>query len=374
MQLVAALKKLSALVVCSLPLLALADPRYGVTVIGTTEGSARGINSAGQVVGNFSISGGTTHAFLYSGASFFDLGTLGGASSAAWGINDAGQIVGSADNGSGIGRPFLYSGGSMNDLGTLGGQGGFAWAINNAGQVVGGADTAGGSQHPFLFSGGTMQDLGTLPASYDPPAAAFAINNHGMIAGASGTGDFTPPETAYHGWVRQGSGPLVDVGTFGGQYSRAYGINDLGDVVGVAATAELHFDNAFLYSNGILTPLGVLGGGYAEAYDINNLRQIVGAASGWGVSGGFLYEGGAMLDLTSLIDPASGWSVFGAYGINDLGQIAATVCKNRECFAARLDPLSPVSEPGQQAMLWTGVALLGAGALRRRGRAMRRCA
>ena len=48
-----------------------------------------------------------------------DLGTLGGNYSAAKGINSSGQVVGNSLNASGFYRAFLYSGGSMTDLGTL---------------------------------------------------------------------------------------------------------------------------------------------------------------------------------------------------------------------------------------------------------------
>ena len=93
-----------------------------------------------------------------------DLGTLGGTYSVATGINNSGQIVGYADTASGQTHAFLYSGGTMTDLGTLpGGTYSFATGINNNGQIVGYSTTASGQTHAFLYSGGQMTDLGTLP-------------------------------------------------------------------------------------------------------------------------------------------------------------------------------------------------------------------
>ena len=77
---------------------------YSVTDLGTVGGPnaeegtnsyAYGINASGQVVGTSFISANNvTHAFLYSGGTMQDLGTLGGRQSYAYGINASGQVVG----------------------------------------------------------------------------------------------------------------------------------------------------------------------------------------------------------------------------------------------------------------------------------------
>ncbi|MFL6630921.1 MAG: HAF repeat-containing protein [Massilia sp.] len=363
------LGRLLALAACCLSLHAQADPRYSVTVVGTADSVGYGINASGQVVGYLTTLGGNEHAFLYNNISTLDLGTLGGITSVAYGISDAGQVVGGAENVAGYLRPFSYAGGTMSDLGTLGGPSGFASAINNHGQIVGLADTAAAGPRAFLVAGGTMQDLGTLPSSGEFYSNANAINDHGKIAGGSSAGEFTPPEPPFHAFVRCCDGRLTDLGTFGGQYSEAFGINELGEVVGVAATASLMTDHAFLYSHGVMHDIGTLepgGEGYAEAFDINNLSQAVGRAFGSAPTGlGFLYEGGAMVALDTLIDPTSGWTVVDARSINDAQQIAGTACMAGLCHAVRLDLVSPVPEPDAAAMLVAGLALVGARLQRR---------
>src|SRR3954468_20479642 len=74
-----------------------------------------------------------------------DLGALpGGVDSTAFGINDAHQVVGQSDTTGSFSHAFLYSGGTMSDLGTLGGDYSTAKGINKTGQIAGSSSTAGG--------------------------------------------------------------------------------------------------------------------------------------------------------------------------------------------------------------------------------------
>ena len=86
-----------------------------------------------------------------------DLGTLGGDQSYAYGINNSGQIVGASQiTGDTATHAFLYSGGTMQDLGTLAsGTDSSAYGINNptalnnySAQAVGGASTGNSPNTP----------------------------------------------------------------------------------------------------------------------------------------------------------------------------------------------------------------------------------
>ncbi len=70
---------------------------------------------------------------------------------------------------------------------------------------------------------------------------------------------------------------LVDVGTLGGENSKAIAINDQGVVVGWSETCPPECrTEAFVWQNGVIAPLGTLGGAWSQAVSVNSLGQIVG--------------------------------------------------------------------------------------------------
>lgn len=76
----------------AVPIVALAAPKYSVTVVGVAGSRANGINSSGTVVGNFPLAG-NTHGFVNAAGVITDLGTLGGANSFAAAINNGGRSL-----------------------------------------------------------------------------------------------------------------------------------------------------------------------------------------------------------------------------------------------------------------------------------------
>jgi probable HAF family extracellular repeat protein len=92
-----------------------------------------------------------------------------------------------------------------------------------------------------------------------------------------------------------------DLGTLGGSYSYAFGINRGGAVVGVSATSDGQ-EHAFLWRNGTLTDLGVaVGRGSSGARAINRSGDVVGAStSADGPVHAVLWSQGGMTDLGTL--------------------------------------------------------------------------
>lgn len=204
-----------------------------------------------------------------------DLGTLGGPQGYAWDINPAGDIVGYSLTTSSLSRATLWSGNLILDLGTLGGPDSIAYALNATGAVAGTADGPDGTQRAALWRDpqSTPLDLGSL--SGGSWQTARDVNDDGSVI-LWGT-----PAGATHNhaamWDGAESSPIIDLGTFGGQESWAYGINNSDQVVGWAELPEGNY-HAFLWDRGEMLDLGTLGGLFSSAYAISDNGTIVGFA------------------------------------------------------------------------------------------------
>ena len=235
-----------------------------------------------------------------------DLGTLPGyTSSEALGINAAGQVVGTSSDMQSQSRPFLWDDGVMTNLGTLGGSRGTAHGISDTGLIVGESEDSTHTMHAFLWENGAMTDLGT--------GVAFAVNDQGQ---AVGCGYPTSPAPPCHAVLWQ-AGRVTDLGTLGGRSGSAYGINNVGQVIG-SSFAPDGFMHAFLWQDGTMTDLGGLPGyQFSVAWDINDVGQVVGSSDGQdGTTHAVLWEHGGVRDLGNL-----GGRGATAFGINDAGQV-----------------------------------------------------
>jgi probable HAF family extracellular repeat protein len=145
----------------------------------------------------------------------------------------------------------------VKDLGTLGGTSGVAEGISDRGRVVGSANLLGDqNERAFLCElniqgdcrDGVLTDLGTLGG--ENSQVQFAVNdNRGLIVGDAEISATDPHNEDFCGFDRTGGVPstgLICVGflwhegamtalpTLGGNNARAIGVNNLGQVVGIA--------------------------------------------------------------------------------------------------------------------------------------------
>jgi probable HAF family extracellular repeat protein len=182
-------------------------------------------------------------------------------------------------------------------------------AINNSGQVVG-AD--GGNA--FLYSGGVLHYLGSLGGT---PTQAYGINNLGQVVGTTSNGS----AFLYSNGTMAGLAGTLPGGFFA---TCANGVNDSGQAVGYCQGEWAGEEYAFLYSNGGLADLGTVPGGYSScATGINDSGQIVGwsDASG-GAQHAFLYSNWTMYSYGTMVDLGTlGGGGSAATAINNSGQV-----------------------------------------------------
>jgi len=242
--------------------------------LGGPQSSALAINNAGTVGGWAQTASGSTLPAIWNGNGVTELSTLGGASGTVWGLNDAGAAVGLSYLATGDYHATFWSGSGVLDLGTLGGSYSIAYDVNNVGAVVGTASDSLNRDRAALWQEGNLIDLGGL--SGGQWTAARAINDLGqMILWGTPFGE-TRNQAVF--WDGNLGSSVVDLGTFGGGESWAFGLNDLGFVVGWAEK-ESGYYHAFVWNGEEKTDLGTLGGYYSSAYGINNQGAIAGHAT-----------------------------------------------------------------------------------------------
>jgi probable HAF family extracellular repeat protein len=134
-------------------------------------------------------------------------------------------------------------------------------------------------------------------------------------------------------------------------------------VVGYSSTNGVLNDHAVVWSGGTITDLGSAGMDGAEAFGINNLGQVVGYAwTGSAVTHAILWEDGAAIDLNSFLSASmvsQGWVLEHANGINDQGEIVGDAFNIFTSTTQAFLLATAVPEADTYAMLLAGLGLVG---------------
>lgn len=361
-------------------------PTYTLTDLGPV-GAAPGqpffVAPNGLVAGAAQASNGAMTARLWYQKMKMDIAKpgLGGANSVAFGVNAAGQAAGEAEtsapdpNGEdfcgfrALGLPaagntclpFLWQNGVMTALPTLGGNNGAVNQIDKSGEMAGLAETATPDPgcpapqvlqfKPVTWTNGNIHELVTLDG--DRNGAAFAVNDSGQVAGASGQC------SAFNSSILENLQPLhallwqnetvTDLGNLGGTGhgfgNLALNLNNQGQVVGqsdLAGDANFH---AFLWTKQTgIQDLGALAGDVnSVALGINDSGEIVGLSLDANFDAHpYLWRKGAMTALNSLIPANSPLSLLVACSINSSGEIVGlALTKGGEVHGFLATPVNP---------------------------------
>ena len=155
---------------------------------------------------------------------------------------------------------------TFTDLGTQSSQS-YARAINNAGTIAGYALFAGATaNHAAAWDGQQITDLGTLGGSF---SSALGINSSGKVVGFSELSNFRQHATLWNGTS------ATDLQSQSSEHGEALGINDAGQVAGAVFTPGTG-RHATIWNGTTPTDLGTLGGQFSQARAINNAGLVVG--------------------------------------------------------------------------------------------------
>lgn len=146
---------------------------------------------------------------------------------------------------------------------------GYSYGINDSGHTVGEYSPGEWTTHAFLMADGTFTDLGTLGGEY---SSAHGMNNLNQVVGWS----TLVSEEDTHAFLWDPFTGIKDLGTLGGLVSSAVAINEFGQVVGTSNTAAEQAC-AFLWQNDQMHALPIpFGFVQSSAHGINASGQIVG--------------------------------------------------------------------------------------------------
>jgi len=281
-----------------------------------------------------------------------DTGTLGGANSSLGfegerDMNNAGTVISLAEttipdptcffSDCFIGHAVQWRHDALTDLGALPpvNNSGPAW-ISDSGIVSGFSEngvtdplTGAPEFQAVLFQDGRVINLGSFGGN---ESVAFSVNNRGQAAGCAANAEpdtygfclGTPQQSRAFLWQ---DGTMKDLGTLGGPDALAELVNDRGQVAGWSLTDSIvnpatgiPTQHPFLWENGRMRDLGTIGGSAVQIINsMNNSGQFVGAMN---VAGDqsfhpFLWDGRSLRDLGTL---GGDWA--SANWVNEPGDVA----------------------------------------------------
>ena len=314
----------------------------------------RQINNRREVAGGFRQADArhTTTAVLLTGTAQLDL-TAGLLTdySAAFGINDEGEVVGTF-NGPIAVRPFrsVRNAGFIELPSLPGDSGGGAFAVNVTGEAAGYSSGPSGERAVWWTRTGEIREL---PSPSGASTRALGINNRGDIVGVSG-------DEARRGVLWAARGTPLTLGTLAGfMHSEAVSINESGDIVGFAMGTDRasQRSRAVLWAPGgrSIRDLGALvDGGDSRARDVNARGEVVGISmSPDGHSRAFLWTARTgMVDLNTLVS-LPGLELIDALSVNRNGDIVAVAQEQHHDDRGGSPPGHPDHEVPRRVLVLT---------------------
>ncbi|MFN7936918.1 MAG: hypothetical protein U0R19_26590 [Bryobacteraceae bacterium] len=225
---------------------------------------------------------------------------------------------------------------TLTEIGTLGGPFSIGRAINSSGRVAGNSTLPSNTSHAISWSG----SLTDLTPAHPNRSLAYGINDSGQIVGIA---DVDPSSSADRAFYFDG-GPMQFFNSLAAVRSYAWDINNSGVAVGTLQEPFVGLYGVVWNSlTGTPQPLPVQIGTFTEALAINDAGEMAGQIQGPGLSHAMRLAGGTVQDLGTL-----GGSASTAYAISENGLIAGT---------------SDIAGGAYHAFVWDGTTMHDLGAL-----------
>jgi len=203
------------------------------------------------------------------------LGTLGGNFSNATGITNIGQrIVGTSVDSFNNTRAYIYRDGAMFEIDSRGSDHVVGNNISADGNfVVGSYQDSSLNDRAYYSQGASLNDIGTL-GGVSSEAYAISDGIYPIIVGLAQTSNFE-----FHAFKKATNQMIVDLGSLGGDFSKATNISDNRDFIVGYSNGSNHGDHAFIWTtSGGMQDLGTLGGNSSEAYSVSDNGIVVGTS------------------------------------------------------------------------------------------------
>ena len=256
------------------------------------------INNNGQIAGNYTSANNHCRGFFWDPIEgFADIGTLGGDTTQVSDLNDLGQVVGASSTG-------------------------------KKGQQI----SYGEETHAFVWQKGRLKDLGTLPDALGTPtdfSSAVAINNLGQIVGCSeyvmvhkGKRIRGPNQAVI--WTDNGPPREILYQDSHKTESRAYGINDKGEITMDGPHPDSKQYRQFLYKEDSGVFINIHGGRFNQG--INNGGYAIAEGSTSTPGGSLRIPNGQIIDRNEFlykdIQAKNTWKKLERInGVNNRGEI-----------------------------------------------------
>jgi probable HAF family extracellular repeat protein len=194
---------------------------------GSQDSEATGINTSGQIVGLYRDVGGTLHGFIYSAGVVTNIDNPSApvGNTTPGGLNDAGEIVGSYIDSANVTHGFSTPDGvNFTAIDCPGAVSTIATGVNTAGDISGQFTDAFMNIHGFLLRAGVFTTINFPLATF---TVAIGINDSDEIAGY-----FTDTSNVNHGFIYSANA-FFQVDVAGATQTQLTRIKNNGHITGV---------------------------------------------------------------------------------------------------------------------------------------------